>query len=156
MLWVFLICVPFLPWLIREIDKPPLREQGIEVAVQGKLRNTFVAILVYLNKNGNYPSAENWQDLLLPYLDNRKDALKLPTKVNITNTIALNLKAKPDSPKDVVLLFESTGGWNAYGQSELLAPTSNGKPGCFIVFNDGYIEFISPQQAKNLNWGNNP
>jgi hypothetical protein len=155
-LWIFLICILFLPLLIKEIHHPPSREAGIEFAIQSRLHTIFTAIQVYFNDNGKYPSVENWQDLLLPYLDNKKDAIKLPKKVNTKNTIAINPKADPNSSGDVVLLFESIGEWNANGQLELLAPTSNGKQGCFIVFNDGHIKFIVPEQTKDLNWGNKP
>jgi|WetSurMetagenome_2_1015567.scaffolds.fasta_scaffold637082_1 hypothetical protein len=155
-LWLFLICVPFLLLLIFYMYNIPLRAYGIERVTQINLYSTYKAILAYLEENGKYPSSENWQDLLLPYLDNDKDAFKSPSKVKTINTIAINPKAEPNSPSDVVLLFESTGGWNAHGQSELLAPTSNGKPGCFISFNKGRTKFISPEQVKDLNWGNKP
>jgi hypothetical protein len=152
-LLIFLISIPFLPWIIREILQPPLRGFGIEVKVEAVLHNTYTTMLKYLDKNGTYPSAENWQDLLLPYFGDNNDVFTLPSKVNTINTIAFNPNAKPDSPKNVVLLFESTGGWNAHGQADLLAPKSNGKPGCFIVFNDGETKFIPPDQIKDLNWG---
>ena len=155
-LWIFLICVPFLLMLIFKIYDAPLRQFGIEMVTQSNLHSTHTAILAYFEKNDKYPSAENCQDLLLPHFGNTTDAFKLPSKVNIKNTIAINPKAEPNSPIDVVLLFESTGGWNAHGQSEMLAPTSNGKPGCFILFNDGNIKFILPVQTKDLNWGNKP
>ncbi|MBN1973477.1 MAG: hypothetical protein JW787_07540 [Sedimentisphaerales bacterium] len=152
---IFLVSLPLMPLLIQEIVQPPLRGFGIEVKITALLHKTHTAILEYFEKNGKYPPAENWQDLLLPYFDNEKDVFTLPSKSRTKNTIALNPNAKPDSPKDVVLLFESTGGWNAHGQAESLAPTSNGKPGCFVVFNDGQIKFIKPEQTKDLNWGIN-
>jgi hypothetical protein len=155
-LWVFLICLPFLLLLIFKIYDAPSRERGIEAIIQSKLHNNFKAIQQYFNDNKEYPTAENWQDLLLPYLGNNKSAFKLPPRASTKNTIAINPKAEPNSSGDVVLLFESTGEWNANGQSELLSPTTNGKPGCFILFNDGHIKFILPEQTKDLNWGNNP
>jgi hypothetical protein len=152
--WVILIFLPFIALILPKILNPP-QKLGIEVRIQIKLKSIHTAILKYLNKNGQYPSAENWQDLLLPQISDNNDVFTLPSKDEKKNTIALNPSAKPDSPKDIVLLFESTGGWNAHGQSELLAPTSNGKPGYYVVFNDGSIEFISSDQIKDLNWGNN-
>lgn len=152
---ILLVSLPLMPLLIQEIVRPPLRGFGIEVKTQVVLNHTHTAILEYFEENGKYPSAENWQDLLLPQISDNNDVFTLPSKVVTKNTIALNPNAKPDSPKDVVVLFESTGGWNAHGQAELLAPTSNGKPGCFVVFNDGQIKFIKPEQTKDLNWGIN-
>ena len=155
MLWIFLIFIFLLPVIIPRILNPPYT-QGIKIQVLNKFRKCFIAMLEYIDENKKYPSAENWQDILLPYLDNRKDAFELPTKVDTINTIALNPFADINSSNDIVLLFESTGGWNGHGQSELLAPTSNGRPGCFVLFNDGSTKFIAPEKIKDLNWGNKP
>jgi hypothetical protein len=152
-----MIFVIFLPLILFFIDRfiiHPQHTVTIEVKVQWKLKNYFTGILTYHDKNEKYPSAENWQDLLLTYFGSDKEPFTLPSKVETKNTIALNPNAKPDSPRDVVVLFESTGGPNAHGQSELLAPTSNGKPGCYVLFNDGLTKFIKPEQVKDLNWGN--
>ena len=152
-LFIFLISIPFIVLITPKILNPPLR-LGIEVRIQIRLNSIRNVLLAYYKENGQYPSAEDWQDLLLPQISDNNDVFTLPSKAPKKNIIALNPNAKSDSPKDVVLIFESTGGWNAHGQSKLLAPTSNGKPGCFVVFNNGDIEFVTPEQAKNLNWGN--
>ena len=152
-LLIFLISIPFLPWLIREILQPPLREQKNTASfAYDKLYVTYSAIKKYSKDYKEYPSPEKWCDLILPYLGRNREYMLTSTK----NRIAINPNAKPDSPDDVVLLFESTGGWNAHGQAELLASSSGGKMGCYVFFNNGDFKFILPNQAQELNWGDNP
>jgi len=66
---------------------------------------------------------------------------------------SMNPNCEPDSPKDVVLLFESKGGWNQYGGAELLTTENHKGKGCNILFNDGHMEFVKPKNISKLNWG---
>ncbi len=154
---IFLVSLPFILYLIPEILQVPLRvPSNSPIFVTHKLYDAYNEIKNYSEENNKYPSAEIWCDLILPYMS--EDIKRIFTSTKKINTnIALNPNAKPDSPDNVVLLFECIGpSWNAYGQSELLVQkTRNGKHGCHVVFNDGQIEFIKPDQVKNLNWGNN-
>ncbi len=52
----------------------------------------------------------------------------------------------------VVLLFESRPGWNQFGGPELLTFDNHGGRGCNILFSDGKIRFIKPEDAVNLRW----
>lgn len=150
---VFIITILVLPFIIMAILQPPLKEQkNTPSFAYDKLYVTYSAIKKYSKDYKEYPSPEKWCDLILPYLGRNRKYILTSTK----NRIAINPNAKPDSPDDVVLLFESTGGWNAHGQAELLASSSGGKMGCYIFFNNGEFKFILPNQAQELNWGNNP
>ncbi|MEJ2051378.1 MAG: hypothetical protein P8Y60_16350 [Calditrichota bacterium] len=92
----------------------------------------------------------------MPFLRLKEDEFKVSTNEGMDIMIAMNPNATPDSPGDVVLLYESIGGWNAHGQAELLAPISHGKNGCYVLFNNGKLKFILSNQIKNLHWGTNP
>ena|GEM_PF-192779 len=85
---------------------------------------------------------------------------------------AMNPVCKPDSPPDMVLLFETEAGWNQYGGPELftfdhhdpkssLALRSDGKvefiwhyvKGGMVLLNDGTVKFIrTPEELKQLRW----
>jgi prepilin-type processing-associated H-X9-DG protein len=71
---------------------------------------------------------------------------------------AINPKAKPNSPADVVLLFETKHGWNQFGGPEILNDENHlkleGRKGCNILFNDGSVKFIEPEQFGELKWKN--
>jgi hypothetical protein len=64
---------------------------------------------------------------------------------------AMNIYCKPDSSPDTVLLFETTLGWNRHGGPELLTLDNHHGEGCFILFNDGHVEF--EKCPLELNWG---
>jgi prepilin-type processing-associated H-X9-DG protein len=52
----------------------------------------------------------------------------------------------------VVLLFESEPGWNRFGGPELLTFDNHGGRGCNILFSDGNVRFIKPEDANDLKW----
>jgi len=59
---------------------------------------------------------------------------------------------KGEELSDVVLLFESKPGWNRFGGPELLTFDNHGGRGCNILFSDGNIRFIKPEDANDLKW----
>lgn len=81
---------------------------------------------------------------------------------------AINPNAKPNSPPDIVLLFETEHGWNQAGGPELISIKnhleSEGVEGCQVLFNDGSVEFVKTKDLTKLKWndtnnekvGNNP
>jgi prepilin-type processing-associated H-X9-DG protein len=65
---------------------------------------------------------------------------------------AINPNCEPNSPNDIVLLFETKGGWNQFGGPEILTTDWHWKRGCNILFNDGHVEFVKPNKIKKLKW----
>ncbi len=65
---------------------------------------------------------------------------------------AMNPNCSPDSPGDVVLLFESWGGWSQHGGAELLARGRHDGDGLNICFNDGHVELVRPEDLNDLRW----
>jgi hypothetical protein len=65
---------------------------------------------------------------------------------------AMNPNCEPNSPEDVVLLFETKGGWNKYGGPEILTFENHKEKGCNILFNSGHVMFIKPGQISKLKW----
>ena len=57
-----------------------------------------------------------------------------------------------DLPDDLVLLFESTPGWNQTGGVDDVVTDRHGKPGANIAFADGRVEFVKPEDIPNLRW----
>ncbi|MCK4753180.1 MAG: hypothetical protein KAS75_07015 [Planctomycetes bacterium] len=68
----------------------------------------------------------------------------------------LNPNAEPNSAPDVVLLFETSNGWNQYGGPDLVSVKNHlkiyRKEGCNILFNDGSVKFIKPKDVEKLKW----
>jgi hypothetical protein len=69
---------------------------------------------------------------------------------------AFNPNAEPNSPGDVVLLFSTKGGWNRFGESEIFCAENYkgiGRVGGYVLFNNGNVKFVKPNEILKLNWG---
>jgi prepilin-type processing-associated H-X9-DG protein len=64
----------------------------------------------------------------------------------------MNPDCEPNSPGDVVLLFDTQPGWNQHGGAELLAPENHRGKNCNILFNDGTVKFIKKKHFDHLRW----
>jgi hypothetical protein len=86
------------------------------------LHKLKLALESYANFNeGNYPTPSKWCDLIRNYMVER--ALVCPAKRHTQErcSYALNPNTHPNSPPNMVLLFETKGGWNQFGGPELLS-----------------------------------
>ncbi len=118
------------------------------------------ALLIYSHDSPNkeYPEAQKWCDSLVKS-NAHGDDLSLficpvarPSNDAEQCDYAINPKAKLNSSPDVVLLFEAEGGWNCVGGPELLNFENHQNKGCHILFNNGNVEFITPDQISELTW----
>jgi competence protein ComGC len=101
------------------------------------------AISDYANDhNGRYPSVEKWCDMLVEGGYIRKEQLKCPGDKHGPCSYAMNPNAEPNSPDNMVVLFEAKGGWNQYGGPELWNMENHEDEGCNALFNDWHVEFI--------------
>jgi competence protein ComGC len=103
------------------------------------------------DNNRQYPTADKWCDLLKPYYKDER-TLICPSVEQEQRHYAINPQAEPNSPSDVVLLFETKGGPNQSGGVELLTTDNHCKKGCNILFNDGSARFVPIEDIKNLRW----
>lgn len=62
---------------------------------------------------------------------------------------ATNPNCEPNSPANVVLLFETKGGWNQYGGAEILT-IENHFTGCNVLTNNGRVRFVKLQKLSKL------
>jgi hypothetical protein len=117
--------------------------------------------------NGRYPDPNRWCDLLIEnnYLDAkylycpevkfrwRRQVSPWPIPKKYKCYYAVNPDCEPNSPADVVLAFETKGGWNKAGGPELLSTENHRGIECCILYNDGRAEFIyEPDQLNYLKW----
>jgi hypothetical protein len=106
--------------------------------------------------NDTPPSLQNWCDALTSekHINNR-DLLCPGARRKGNNGLcnyAINPDCKPDSPNDVVFLFETKGGWNQYGGPELISFDNHVRKGANVMFNDGRVGFIKPKDISKLKW----
>lgn len=66
---------------------------------------------------------------------------------------AMNPNCEPNSPPDMVLLFEAKAGWNQHGGSELFVFERHELRGGCVLLNDGTVKFIrTGDELKQLRW----
>jgi len=115
--------------------------------------------------DGQYPDANSWCDILIEYDETFKEwhllqCPKVPCAWTYGEcTYAINPNAEPNSPGDVVLMFETEVGWNKSGGKEIAALRYHrdtggllSREGCNVLFNDGTVKFIEAKKIDDLNW----
>lgn len=117
------------------------------------LRSLGIAISIYTTGDYAMP-ADKWCDLLVEggYVESEKQ-FRCPATKNGRCHYAMNPNASPHSSPQVVLLFETKGGWNQSGGADLLAAGNHGATGCNILFNDLHAEWVRRERFGQLNWG---
>ena len=154
-LWKILVVVAIVA-LLMGILMPALAKTKRTVAGEcashlERLRN---AVQLYTEQfDGVYPTPNKWCDLLLEgnYLKSKR-FLKCPAVKAGRCHFAINPNCSPNSPNDVVLFFETKGGWNQYGGPELLTFDNHKGKNAFVLFNDGCIKFIKTEDVDKLKW----
>jgi prepilin-type processing-associated H-X9-DG protein len=126
------------------------------------------AMLIYANDYDNkFPTSSEWCDLLIKYADVNEGMFrcggafgcrstrcykgvsgKLCSYAMNKNIAELGTKALPD----MVLLFETSAGWNQAGGLEILSTNNHRGEGCNILFADLHVQFVKPEDIKNLKW----
>jgi len=112
------------------------------------------ALCVYAqDHNNSYPTPEKWCDLLVSkYGDFYDKSFRCPGGKEGMCNYAMNPSCDPNSPEDIVLLFETKGGWNQFGGPELLTTNNHKGKGCNVLFNDRHVEFVKAERIAELKW----
>jgi len=132
-----------------------LRGEISNFLCQERLYGLWQCLISYSeSSNGKYPLADSWCDLL-----EEKECPKIyftcPTEKDSLCSYAMNPNVSPNSPPDIVLVFESTSGWNQFGGSELIDANNHVEEGANVLFNGGYVEFVIPKDFDKLKWQEN-
>ena len=155
--WIFLLilfacflaflCVPIIP----NINITPSR-----IVCGSKVKGLATALIVYAHDYDNMlPTGDKWYDLLIQEADVGSESFCCPKAKGGPGHYALNRNAFKmgfNSPADMVLLFETRGGWNMVGGPEDLTTEHHGGEGCNVAFCDGHVEFVRREELKNLKW----
>ena len=131
--------------------------------VEGHKRSLLVAKRIVCNSNlrqicfycsSNIVEKRSWCDDLRTHIEDSNEF-----KCTIDNTgpcsYAMNENIPDDAndfPDDLVLLFESTPGWNQTGGPDDVVTDRHKESGANIGFADGRVEFIKPEDIPNLRW----
>ncbi len=137
-----------------QVHPPGVRER---LVCANNIKCLAMATILYAeDHNDIIPTSAKWCDLLAE----RKDVSK---KYFICRSAshngdkgpchyAMNPNCEPNSSNDIVLLFETKGGWNQHGGPELLTLDNHKPRGANVAFHDGHWEFIKPKDVGKLKW----
>jgi prepilin-type processing-associated H-X9-DG protein len=145
--------VMFLPALA----KAKMRAQTINCLNNVKQLN--VALVTYANAHsGQYPPGETWCDDIQTYVssdkpfrcpaDTQNSRCGYAFNANLGNVAA----GKVRSPQTTVTIFDSAGGWNMTGGTELLPHPSRHGRVLVVGFADGHVEVVTESRLKDLRW----
>ncbi|MHC4574169.1 MAG: hypothetical protein ACYS76_08565 [Planctomycetota bacterium] len=123
------------------------------------LKGLGLALSAYARDyDGRYPPADKWCDVLIRgykvppdiFVWDQSDAVIGESSYAMNKSVA---GRKPSElPGDVVVLFETKGGWNQSGGPEILSTENHKGKGCNILFNDGSVRFVKTGQLDALKW----
>jgi len=110
-------------------------------------------------RNGTYPSRSKWCDIIVQRLRRAgreewaSQWFRCPGASQGKCNYAMNPNCEPNSPPDVVLLFETKAGWNQHGGPELFTFDNHDPRGGCVKFNDGSGRFIrTKEELQKLRW----
>jgi len=150
---VVILFVIFLP----EPNSRETQERAERIKCMANMRNLGIALYIYAQDNSNsYPTPDKWCDLLVnKFGDFNYQYFRCPGGKGDMCSYAINPNCDPNSPEDedLVLLFETKGGWNRFGGPEILTTENHGWRRCNVLFNDGHVEFVKTEQLGQLKWG---
>jgi hypothetical protein len=106
-----------------------------------------------------YPAVSTWCDAVIDhyraeYAEGSIERLfRCPGVQEGKSNCAMNPNCRPGSPPDMVLLFETKGGWNQHGGPELFTFDNHDPRGGLVLLNDGTVKFIrTDEELKQLRW----
>lgn len=115
------------------------------------------AMAIYASEHdGNYPTGDKWCDLLIELEYVTEKSFQCPANKNGPCSYALNrniVGLKQSSiPPDVVVLFESSAGWNRVGGPVVLNTQNHNGKACSVSFNDSSVRFVEAGELGKLRW----
>jgi len=112
------------------------------------------------NDEVKYPKPTEWCDTMVPAYRSIGmldywilKPYKCPSANEGRCHYAMNPNCRPDSPADMVLLSETTDGWNQHGRPELFTFDNHDPKGGCVLLNDGTVNFIrTAEELRQLRW----
>jgi prepilin-type processing-associated H-X9-DG protein len=124
------------------------RQIAFRVVCGQNMHGLGKAMLIYTNNyDDKFPTQTKWCDLLIKYAEVPPEGFRCkgaPQQDRCNYAMNKNLENvdRRNAPPDMVLVFESSPGWNQSGKDD----------GCYVLFVDGHVEFIEKQSLDELKW----
>ncbi len=131
-------------------------ELASRITCGSQLAGCGAGLATYAQQEGKYPSSDKWCDSLIDEDYVVEKTLVCHAAYNAGDKgpchYAINPNCEPNSPGDMVLLFETKAGWNQQGGPEMLTTENHKDKGSNILFNDGTMKFIRTKELETLKW----
>ena len=143
------------------IEPPEMRQFRLRSDCAWNIKRLYTAGPLYRRDVESYPEANQWCDAIMqdrdstPYVSDKKmrETFKCPSAGKGECHYAMNPNCEPNSPSDMVLLFETKAGWNQHGGPGLFTFDNHDPPGGCVLLNDGTVKFIrTKEELQKLRW----
>lgn len=142
---------------------PEIKPTWRRLSCMTSLAELYYASLHFLKENKKYPRPEKWCDVVIrnisPEYEPQLSKEEIEELLKCTSAgagkchYAMNPNCEPNSPGDMVLLFETKAGWNQHGGPELFTFDNHDPRGGCVLLNDGTVKFIRTEEELNaLRW----
>jgi len=106
-----------------------------------------------------WPAPNRWCDIVsqaftrMDYTTSPAPLLRFQCPSPGLSHYALNVQCRPDSPPDMVLLFETEPGWNKHGGPELFTFNNHNPTGGLVLLKNQAVKFIrTKEDLMKLRW----
>jgi prepilin-type processing-associated H-X9-DG protein len=155
---VFLLIGPLpVAMLLPALSRAKQKAQGIRC--MNNIKQLSLGVTMYASDNKNlFPVGTSWCDSLAPYVKDQATFLCPEGKPGLRCHYAFNGKLvghtmkEIESPAMTVLIFETDGGWNVNGGSELLLAKPRHRNAYVVGFADGHVEMVRANRLEKLRW----
>ena len=143
------------------IEPPEMQPFKLRFQCGSNMQTLYTAGPLYQRKVSSYPEPTEWCDAIMCDRTNTSHVneermrgyFKCPTAGEGKCHYAMNPNCKPNSPPDMVLLFETKAGWNQHGGPELFTFNNHDPKGGCVLLNDGTVKFIrNKEELQQLRW----
>ena len=150
------VLLPFIALLMAIMMPALARVRQIQVC-QTNLKELGKLMLTYAGDyDEKYPTPSKWCDLLVEYAEITKNSFRCPGAPDGPCNYAMNKNIEQfgatDAPSDMVLLFETSPGWNQSGGPEILTTENHNGEGCNVLFADNHVQFVKTENLNDLKW----
>ena len=133
-----------------------VRTMSYRIVCASNMSGLGKAMLFYASDNDEmYPTASEWCDLLIEYADVHESIFLCKGAPEGPCNYAMNKNIEnigTSAPPDMVLLFETSPGWNQSGGPEILTTENHNGEGCNVLFNDLHVKFVMTEYIGDLRW----
>jgi prepilin-type processing-associated H-X9-DG protein len=152
----FLLMIPvYAAMLLPALARAKEKAQAINCV--NNLKQLAIAVRMYSADHKNqFPPAATWCDAIRSYAGSDKPfqcpAAKSNTRCNYAFNAKLNGLDEGKINPNTVLFFETEGGWNVSGGSELILKQPRHNRVFEFAFADGHVEQLTESKLDTLRW----